>query len=416
MLSFYRDAQSFGSTQDGNIKQGDIAQVINAQQALTTTPSFRAVVLYTLVADGKLYILAVMGEGIKVFSRTIASQTLNQRVNNFLKVLHCADLNPYPASAELYELVFKSTLVTDKRTTLEAALSNENAATLLWSLDQPLNAIPISALYNAAAKQFLIEKYQIAVFTRGDAASFKREPRPWLYGIGLGTSRQFTGQGPLPGAEASLAAIFGDEETKRPGMLKGKTIVNEKFTARTLEDLDGRWPLVHVMSHFVLIRDDPELSFLRLGDGDIYTVARMREHPDLFAGVELLALPICESAAQRSDAYGKETEALADLAQHLGANTVLASLWKVSYHVTPKLMIRFYELAQTHQEWSKAELLRQAQLNLIHGNISIPLSRGIARGNCGLNSNPRRGLVFDRKAPFAHPFYWSAFVLYGTGR
>ena len=95
---------------------------------------------------------------------------------------------------------------------------------------------------------------------------------------------------------------------------------------------------------------------------------------------------------------------------------MLASLWKVSYHVTPKLMIRFYELAQAHQEWSKAELLRQAQLDLIHGNISIPLSRGIARGNCGLNSNPHRGLVLDHKAPFAHPFYWSAFVLYGTGR
>jgi CHAT domain-containing protein/Tfp pilus assembly protein PilF len=416
VLSLYRDEQSFGSTQDGNIKQVAFSEVISAQKALTTTPSFRAIVLYTLIADGKLYVLAVMDEGIKVFSRTIESQTLNQRVNNLLKVLHCADLNPYPAAAQLYELVFKATLVTDRRTTLEAAVNKENPAALLWSLDQPLSAIPISALYNTAAKQFLIEKYQIAVFTRSDAESFKREPRPWFYGIGLGTSRQFTGGEPLPGAEASLAAIFGNEETKRPGVLKGKTIVNEKFTARTLEDLDGHWPLVHVVSHFILTEDDSELSFLRLGDGDRYTLARMREHPRLFAGVELLALPICESAVKGSDAYGKETEALADLAQRLGANSVLASLWKVSYHVTPRLMLRFYELTQAHQDWSKAELLRQTQLDLIHGEISIPLDRGIVHGTCRLNSTPRRGVAFHRKAPFAHPFYWSAFVLYGTGR
>ena len=394
----------------------DIDGVISAQQTLATLPSLRAVSLYTLVGDSKLYILAVTRGGIKVFSQPVSSTLVDQKVKKFLGVLRCADLDPRQAASEFYSLIFNSTLNSDRRITLERALKNENAATLLWSLDRPLSAIPMAALYDSATRQFLIEKYQVAVFTRNDAASLRREPKPWLNGIGMGTSRQFTGQDPIPGVEASLAAIFGDETTKQPGVLPGKTVVNEDFTAKTLEDLDGQWPLVHVESHFVLTAGEPELSFLRLGDGDRYTLAKMQEAPDLFAGVELLSVPICESAVEDADAYGKETEALANLAQRAGARSVIASLWKVSYHVTPKLMSRFYELAAAHPDWSKSELLRQAQLSLLRGEIAIALDRGIARGSCPSNRQRRMRFVAGRKSPFAHPYYWAAFVLYGNAR
>jgi CHAT domain-containing protein/Tfp pilus assembly protein PilF len=416
VLSMYQDAQSFDPAGDGKAKQLDVGQLLSAQQAIAAIPSFRGIALYTLVADSKLYVLAVNRGGIKVFSRAIASQAVDQKVKNFLSVLRCADRDPYQPGSELYDLIFKSTLITDKRTTLETALKSENAAALVWSLDRPLNTIPMAALYDATAKQFLIEKYQLAVFTRNDAESFKREPKPWLHGIGLGTSRQFHGQSPIPGAEASLAAIFGNEATQQPGVLSGKTVVNEEFTARTLEDLDGRWPLIHVVSHFVLTGGNSRLSYLLLGNGDRYTLSQMRESPDLFTGVELLTVPVCDSALQDADFYGKETEALADLAQRLGARSVIASLWKVSYHVTPKLMLRFYELARAHHDWSKAELLRQAQLSLLRGEISIRSEPGIARGSCGPQRQSRQRSTLNPKTPFAHPFYWSAFVLYGSGR
>lgn len=412
VLTFYHGSQSFTPAKEPI----DISEVISAQQSLTALPSLRAVSLYTLAADNKLYILAVTRTGIKVFSQTISSTLVAQKVKKLLGVLRCADLAPYQAASEVYNLIFHSTLISDRRITLEKALKNENAATLLWSLDRPLSAIPIAALYDAVAKQYLVEKYQIGIFTRNDAESLRREPKAWLNGIGLGTSRQFTGQDPIPGAEASLAAIFGDEMTKQPGVLKGKTAVNEEFTAKTLEDLDGRWPLVHVVSHFMLTAGEPELSFLRLGDGDRYTLAKMQQAPDLFTGVELLAIPICESAVEDTDAYGKETEALANLAQRAGARSVIASLWKVSYHVTPKLMLRFYELAQAHPDWPKSELLRQAQLNLLRGEISIAPERGIARGSCRLGRQARRRFVAGARTPFAHPFYWAAFVLYGSAR
>jgi CHAT domain-containing protein len=197
-------------------------------------------------------------------------------------------------------------------------------------------------------------------------------------------------------------------------VVTGKTVVNKQFTAKTLEKLDGQWPLVHVVSHFVLTAGDSSSSFLLLGDGERYSLAKMRESPDLFAGVELLAVPICDTAVHDSDYYGKEIETMADLAQRLGANSVLASLWKVSYDVTPKLMLRFYELAQAHPDWSKAELLRQAQLGLLRGEIRIDSDANVTRGQCGPRVQPRN--LSSAKTFFAHPFYWSAFVLYGTGR
>ena len=413
VLSLFQDAQSFARNREHKV---DVSKLIRAQQALTTIPGFRAVTLYTLVADRKLYILPVTRNGIDVFTSEIATSMLNQKVENFLDVVRCAERDPYAAASELYDLVFKSTSLTDKRITLENFLEKENAGALLWSLDPPLHSVPLAALYNAATKKFLFEKYQLAVFTRHDAELISREPKAWLTGIGLATSTQFTGREPIPGAEASVTAIFGNGAPGRSGIMKGKTIFNERFTAEELEGLDSRWPLVHIVSHFVFEPGDAQNSFLALGDGNKYTIARMREHPTLFAGVELLAVPICESAAQHPDRYGKEIGAFADLAQHVGAKSVIASLWRVSYHVTPRLMQRFYELAREHPDWPKAELLRQAQLSLVRGEIAITQHRDIARGSCGPERTSRPQFRLRRTARFAHPYYWAAFVLYGSAR
>jgi CHAT domain len=69
-----------------------------------------------------------------------------------------------------------------------------------------------------------------------------------------------------------------------------------------------------------------------------------------------------------------------------GATAVIASLWEVSDISTSRLMLDFYRNRASRPANTKAEALRQAQVDLIH----------------------------DSDARYAHPFYWAPFVLIGN--
>jgi CHAT domain-containing protein len=118
----------------------------------------------------------------------------------------------------------------------------------------------------------------------------------------------------------------------------------------------------------------------------------MRAYPDLYAGVDLLVLSACQTAALEPNQMGKEIDSLAELSQRLHAASVLATLWKTDEIGASRLMIRFYALRQQHKDWSKAELLRRAQLDLLKRVETVP------------------------DANLDHPFYWAPFVLYGSFR
>ena len=92
--------------------------------------------------------------------------------------------------------------------------------------------------------------------------------------------------------------------------------------------------------------------------------------------LELLALSACETAA------GDERAALglAGVAIRAGARSALGSLWAVQDEATYQLVLGFYE-ALKEPGVSKAEALRRAQAQLIASPV------------------------------YAHPFYWSPFLL-----
>jgi CHAT domain-containing protein len=81
--------------------------------------------------------------------------------------------------------------------------------------------------------------------------------------------------------------------------------------------------------------------------------------------VELLTLSACNTAATQSDAQGKEIDGFAELAQRLGAGSVMATLWQVSDDSTPWLMKEFYSIRQSNGGATKAGALRNAQLALL---------------------------------------------------
>jgi CHAT domain-containing protein len=86
-------------------------------------------------------------------------------------------------------------------------------------------------------------------------------------------------------------------------------------------------------------------------------------------------------------------------AQLKGAKAVMSSLWEVNDASTGHLMADFYKRwAEGKGLVTKAEALRQAQLDLLTGKIKS--TSDLSNPNAPIN--------------FAHPYYWAPFVLTGN--
>jgi CHAT domain-containing protein len=116
-----------------------------------------------------------------------------------------------------------------------------------------------------------------------------------------------------------------------------------------------------------------------------------------------------------------EVESFGTVAQKNGAKAVAATLWAVADPSTRDLMVKFYQLYGAGAI-SKTQALRQAQLSLLQepdlAQTKGPLvtraeiiSPGKATGCAALPAFPP-----DAAKPYAHPYYWSPFILFGNWR
>ncbi len=76
-------------------------------------------------------------------------------------------------------------------------------------------------------------------------------------------------------------------------------------------------PQIHLASHFQFEPGDETQSFLLLGDGKHLSLAKVRDQPHVFDGVDLLALSACDAAV--AGGAGSEVDGLARIAQDQGA-------------------------------------------------------------------------------------------------
>ena len=96
---------------------------------------------------------------------------------------------------------------------------------------------------------------------------------------------------------------------------------------------------------------------------------------------------------------------------------MLATLWPVADHSTGVLMQSFYKFHAEQPDLTKAEALRQAQLDFIRGKW---ISQNGAIRTRGMKvSKPEEetdGSEIPHNAQnlYTHPFYWAPFVLMGN--
>lgn len=431
----------FSKPADEKDKVPAVADLTEMQAALRETSQAtgqKTAALYTLVAENNFRVLLVTPDDIKAFSTPVKAKDLDKKVLQFYAVLQSPNHDPRPLGRELYNIIFKP---------VEAEIKKTGAQTLLWNLDGTLSYIPMAAL-SPDGKNYLVEQYQNVVFTRADKERITRTVSPQWTGTGFGSSQPQTvdllGDGSklvfsaLPGVATELDSIFRTGENDK-GVLNGTVISDAKFNkASFLTALKQKRPLVHISSHFSFRPGDDTRSFLLLGDGTALTLNELKRQERLFDGVELLTLSACNTAATQADATGREIDGFAELAQRLGAGAVMATLWQVSDASTPWIMRDFYALRQNEQtNLNKAEALRKAQLSLLDGTAKTKPLPDAPKGKSTVQlmvvknaaeqtrDTTRADLIYasekdappfkkDVKKPFAHPYYWSPFVLVGN--
>ena len=382
-------------------------------QALTTLGP-GTVAIYTIVEPDKLRLIIVTANSQRAAEYPIAAKDLYRKVLAFRNALQDPFHDPRPLAQDLYKIILGP---------LQADLKQARAATLLWSLDDALRYLPLAALHDG--KGYLVERYDMSVFTPAGENRLAQGRAPQWRGLGLGVSLAHEDFPALPGVPQELNGIMQGQPGRAAGVLPGTVLLNSGFTRQTLiqalEQNRGsiaRYLVVHIASHFNLSSRDNN-SFLLLGDGRHLSVAQIKANPHFFQGVDLLTLSACNTAIDVKSASGKEVEGFGALAQRLGARSVLASLWPVADASTPVLMREFYRLHRVNPKRGKAAGLREAQLELLRGRVRsfVPASTANRANRAKIAGAANTDLPLftaDPHAPYAHPYYWAPFVLIGN--
>jgi tetratricopeptide (TPR) repeat protein len=247
-----------------------------------------------------------------------------------------------------------------------------------------------------------------------------------------------TGHSPLPGTRWEVEALA---RLVSPAC----TLLGSRASEEQLEEL-ARWGklkafrLIHLATHGEVNETRPERSALILAQDRLpdpleqatrgrtvhegrLTVETIRTTWKLDA--DLVVLSACQTA------LGKATtaEGLLGFAQALlakGARSVVLSRWKVDDVATALLMVRFYENLLGKRDLKKpmprAEALQEARnwLRQLPRAELEPLAARLAGGTLRGTQKAARPLVQAKapplplgERPFAHPYYWAAFVLIG---
>ena len=355
--------------------------------------------VYVLVGKRHCWLLLITPAGRQVRSVAVEERELLGKIREFRGVLQNPERDPLPEARVMYQILVEP---------VEPLLRKEQIQTVLWALDREFRYLPVAALHDG--KRYLAERFTLAILTpasRFSATAGVTRPRALAFGV----TRAHGEFSALPGVAAELDAVVRRPgQAGPPGALPGEIRLDGEFTREALlEGARSGFSLLHVASHFQFRTGAEADSFLLLGDGSRLTLSELKRLEAVFAGVDLLVLSACSTAMGAEDAYGQEVEGFGVLAQRLGAQSVVASLWPVEDLSTARLMREFYRLLAGSPRMGKARALREAQLTMIKRKGSGPAGPGDASGRSGLQKKSAGPL-------YSHPYFWSSFTLIGSPR
>ena len=216
----------------------------------------------------------------------------------------------------------------------------------------------------------------------------------------------------LPGTRKEVAAIDSvlDDATSLLGAAASEQAIVQRVESGEL----AKYDVLHFATHAIVDHRQPERSALVLSlarlpdavkaatrgeqiiDGLITAEEVLREW---HINADLVTLSACESGLGK-EVGGEGTVGFAHAFFQAGARSVLVSLWRVDDRATSLLMRRFYENVTGAYDDSRA------------GRVGAPMSKAGALREA--TSWLRGYRTKDGEMRYAHPFYWSPFVLVGS--
>ncbi|MBU7583821.1 MAG: CHAT domain-containing protein [Nostoc sp. TH1S01] len=327
-----------------------------------------ATVVYPIILSDRLgVIFSQAGKPLRYYATSKSQGEIEQTLENFLVTLNPVSdaTGREQLSRQIYDWLIRPA---------ERDLAFKDTKTLVFVLDGRLRNIPMAAIYDG--KQYLIEKYAVALSPGLQLMAARSLQQNRIDAIVGGISESRAGFSALPAVESEVKQI----SQKVPS----STLLNQQFTSEALAEYvkSSQANVVHLATHGQF-SSRLENTFLLTWDGEV-NVKELSELLKNRSGnsskaIELLVLSACDTAS------GDDRAALglAGLAVKSGARSTIATLWPVKDKAAQMLMTRFYDQLRK-PKITKAEALRQAQINLI------------------------------RQTDFRDPFFWSAFVLVGN--
>jgi hypothetical protein len=242
----------------------------------------------------------------------------------------------------------------------------------------------------------------------------------------------------LPGTRREVETLAGLLPRDRVQLLLGSDASEQRLDQLAATGKLKDYRLLHFATHGALDSDTPARSALLLATDRLPDAEKQaREGKKVYTGrlavgtvlgwqldADLVTLSACETGLGRQ-AGGEGMLGFVQALVQAGARSVLVSLWPVDDAATALLMTRFYENLLGQREGlkaplGKAEALAEAKqwLRNLPRAQAEALAAQLSKGELRLTVSPLKPAAPAAGAdkgdhPYAHPYYWSAFILLG---
>lgn len=389
---------------------------LKAQKIVESQPD--TILIYPLVLEDKVWLLWASKGGIfkSMEVSGVSQKQMEETVLKFRRLLQnrLSNVNEVKSTGkQLYDWLLKP---------LEKELKANNIHNLVFSLDRSTRYIPMGVLFDG--EKYLIENYTVSTVLSTNLTNLRSTANEGkvtkiasasqisavsdnqdLTVLALGVSDGIAGFKPLPNVPGELNAIVRQNVAETQGVFPGEEFLNKSFDFFSLRDNLHNHQIVHIATHSKFVPGQVYKSYILLGSGEKLEIPDIETWLNL-RNINLVVLSACETALGGPGLDGKEIAGIGYYFLKGGAKTVIASLWNVDDRSTRLLMEQFYDkLAQgtPTSPVQKAQALRQAQLTLLNGSSTTVKQQGVGRPSS------------VKKSPFRHPYYWSSFILMGSG-